>query len=76
MSVVDTVDPETKSYNFLQTSAGTFYFAVRAVGYNGSVEVSEAKGPIKVVASAILQNHGLVWTSTTKVATDVYSEIY
>ncbi len=75
MKVVATVDPENKSYDYLETTAGTFYFAVRAVGFNGKTEVSEAGGPIKVVSSAILQTHGLTWTSTTKVATDVYESI-
>ncbi|MBR3330062.1 MAG: L,D-transpeptidase family protein [Mogibacterium sp.] len=75
MKVVATADPESKSYDYLEETAGTYYYAVRAVGFNGKTEVSEASGPIKVVASAILKTHGLTWTSTTKVATDVYGSI-
>ena len=75
MKVVATVEPEANSYDYLETSAGTYYYAVRAVGYNGKTEVSPASGAIKVVSSAILETHGLVWRSTTKSAVDVYESI-
>ena len=75
MKVAATVDSELKSYDYLEESAGTFYFAIRAVGYNGDTEVSAPSGPIKVLSSGILHTRGLVWTSKTKKATNVYESI-
>ena len=73
MAVVATVDGETKAYDYLETAAGTYYYAVRAVGFNGRTEVSAPSKAIKVVDSALLKTHGLTWTSTTKSSVQAYS---
>lgn len=66
MTKIATVTADKLTYDYLQTTAGTFYYAVRAVSDAGEYRVSPISSKLTVKSTCLLKTHGLTWYGTTK----------
>ena len=66
MSRIATVSADKLTYDYLQDTAGSFYYAVRAVSDAGEYRVSPISSKLTVKSTNLLKTQGLVWYGTTK----------
>lgn len=68
MSLIGTADGSKASYQYIEKAAGTYYYAVKAIGFDGSSYTSAATSALKVLSTSILTTKASPWTATTKKA--------
>ena len=74
MTVIGKADADALKYSYVQSSNGTLYYAVRAVGADGQSKTSPATDKVKVAAKGILAAKGVVWRGKLKKSVGIYKE--
>ena len=66
MTKVGTVTADKRTFDYLETKAGGYYYAIRAVSDAGEYRVSPISSKLTVKDKWLLKTSGLTWYGTTK----------
>ena len=73
MKSVGKAGANDKSFSMIEHAAGTYYYAVKAVGADGKGKMSEKAAKITVKSTCILETRALIWSGTTNKKATLYS---